>query len=118
MDDSSSKPFFIALLAGGALLLAGIAIGVVGTTAAVKSEWLVLGRSSAESQSISAPKLEYEENQGWIRSSALTAVRTKCASALRNSCTGWRSFHVLKALGNTSSNPSPAQLFISREPER
>lgn len=28
MDDSSSKPFFIALLAGGALLLAGIAIGV------------------------------------------------------------------------------------------
>ncbi|EMG4343575.1 TPA: hypothetical protein ACID5V_005423 [Pseudomonas aeruginosa] len=64
MDDSSSKPFFIALLAGGALLLAGIAIGVVGTTAAVKSEWLVLGRSSAESQSISAPKLEYEENQG------------------------------------------------------
>uniref|UniRef100_UPI0032E857A2 hypothetical protein n=2 Tax=Pseudomonas aeruginosa TaxID=287 RepID=UPI0032E857A2 len=35
----------------------------VGTTAAVKSEWLVLGRSSA-SQPISAPKLEYEENQG------------------------------------------------------
>ncbi|MGU5323519.1 hypothetical protein [Pseudomonas aeruginosa] len=64
MDYSSSKPFFITLLAGGALLLAGIAIGVVGTTAAVKSEWLVLGRSSAESQSISAPELEYEENQG------------------------------------------------------
>lgn len=89
MDYSSSKPFFITLLAGGALLLAGIAIGVVGT-----------------------------RTRGWIRSSALTAVRTKCASALRNSCTGWRSFHVLKALGNTSSNPSPAQLFINRESER